>query len=386
MTDLALDIASRVEAFVRGTVFGYEQDPRWETHGPSAELVAEMRAAAKAAGVLTPHILPGGKHLSQRETALVLQASGLSPLGPVAVNTAAPDEGNMLLLGRVATIAQRARYLAPLVAGETRSSFLMTEPASENGAGSDPSLLRTAARRQGDEWVIDGRKTFVTGIDGASCGIIMARTGEEATMFLAPLPNPAVRIERIIDTIDSTMPGGHAVVTIEDLRLTDADVLGEIGRGFEYAQVRLAPARLSHCMRWLGAAKRAHAIASDYACRRRAFGRLLIDHEGVGFQLADNVIDLRTCEQMIAWCADELDSGKRGSAESSVTKVAVSEALFRIADRCVQVMGATGISDDTVVARIFREIRAFRIYDGPTEVHKFALARRIRRSHLGADG
>jgi len=383
MTARAAEIAERVEAFVRDVVIGYETDPRWGPHGPADALVAELRDRARGAGVLTPHILTDGSHLTQRDTAVVLKASGLSPLGPVAVNTAAPDEGNMFLLGKVATPVQRERFLEPLIAGLERSAFLMTEPAAENGAGSDPSLLRTTAVPDGSGWIINGRKTFITGIEGASVGIVMARTGETATLFLIALPDPAVRIERIIDTIDSTMPGGHAEVVIDNLRVTPADLLGEAGRGFDYAQVRLAPARLSHCMRWLGAATRANAIASDYACRRQAFGRLLIDHEGVGFQLADNMIDLRMCEQMIDWCAGVLDGGARGSAESSIAKVAVSEALFRIADRCVQVMGATGVSDDTVVARIFREIRAFRIYDGPTEVHKFALARRIRRAHLG---
>jgi acyl-CoA dehydrogenase len=156
-------------------------------------------------------------------------------------------------------------------------------------------------------------------------------------------------------------------------------MLGASGEGFKYAQVRLSPARLSHCMRWLGLVTRANEIAIDYANRRTAFGKPLVDHEGVGFMLADNLIDLQQCELMIDWCAGVLDGGSLGTVESSMAKVAVSEALFRVADRCVQVTGGTGVSGDTIVEQAFREIRAFRIYDGPTEVHKWSLAKKIKR-------
>jgi len=215
----------------------------------------------------------------------------------------------------------------------------------------------------------------------------MARTGSaettRSTMFLVELPNPAIRIERVLDTIDSSMPGGHAIVVIDGLTVADDQVLGEVDEGFRYAQIRLSPARLSHCMRWHGAATRAQEIATAYATRRKAFGKLLIDHEGVGFMLADNLIDLKQAELMIDWCATVLDGGSLGTSESSMTKVAVSDALFRIADRCVQVMGGSGVSRDTMVEQVFREVRAFRIYDGPTEVHKWSLAKKIKRDALG---
>jgi acyl-CoA dehydrogenase len=207
----------------------------------------------------------------------------------------------------------------------------------------------------------------------------MAKADTGATMFLVDLPNPAARIERVLDTIDSSMPGGHAVVMLKDLRVHVSQVLGAVGEGLKYAQVRLAPARLSHCMRWLGACRRAQEIATRYAVRREAFGKQLIDHEGVGFMLADNRVELKQCELMIDWCAGVLDTGVPGTSESSMAKVAVSEALFRIADRCVQVMGGTGVTRDTVVEQVFREVRAFRIYDGPSEVHRWALARKIKR-------
>jgi acyl-CoA dehydrogenase len=260
----------------------------------------------------------------------------------------------------------------------------MTEPADEGGAGSDPSMMKTTAHLDGNHWVINGRKAFITGAEGAKVGIVMAKSDDGACMFLIDLPNPAVRIERVLDTIDSSMPGGHAVVAIENLRVSADQMLGNSGDGFKYAQIRLSPARLSHCMRWLGACIRANEIATDYANRRMAFGKQLIDHEGVGFMLADNLIDLKQAELMIDWCAEVLDAGNLGTAESSMAKVAVSEALMRVADRCVQVMGGTGVTGDTIVEQVFREIRAFRIYDGPTEVHKWSLAKKIKRDWKAA--
>lgn len=382
VTDQGRAIAALVEHFVRTEIVPFERDPRWGAHGPPETMVEEMRSRARTAGVLTPHILADGRHLSHRDTAVVLRAAGLSPLGPVAVNVAAPDEGNMFLLGRVASPDQQRKYLQPIIEGRARSSFFMTEPAEDNGAGSDPGMLRTTATLDGDYWVINGRKAFSTGAQGARVGIVMAKTPDGATMFLVDLPDPAIRIERVPHTIDSSMPGGHPVSLIDNLRVHSSQVLGEPGEGFKYAQVRLAPARLTHCMRWLGACRRAHEIAAEYATRRQAFGKALIDHEGVGFMLADNMIDLKQSELIIDWCADVLDGGFAGTTESSMAKVAVSEALFRVADRCVQVMGGTGVTRDTIVEQVFREVRAFRIYDGPTEVHRWSLAKKVKREAL----
>jgi acyl-CoA dehydrogenase len=244
-SDRAAVIAARVEAFVREVVAPYERDPRCGAHGPSDELVAELRGLARAADIVTPHILADGSHLDQRETAYVLQRSGLSPLGPIAVNTAAPDEGNMYLLGKVGSADQKRRFLDPLVRGEARSAFFMTEPASEGGAGSDPSMMQTTALMDGNHWVVNGRKTFITGADGAQIGIVMAKSDEGACIFLVDLPDPAIIIERVLDTIDSSMPGGHAIVRIDNLRIPADQMLGNSGEGFHYAQIRLAPARLS---------------------------------------------------------------------------------------------------------------------------------------------
>jgi len=380
LSQRALDLGAKVEAFVRETVIPYEKDTRRDHHGaPLDELVMEMREKARAAGVLTPHILPDGGHLTQLETAYVLQKSGLSPLGPLACNTMAPDEGNMYLLGHVGSPEIKERFLKPLVDGRARSAFFMTEPALEGGAGSDPSMMITTCHQDGNHWVINGKKAFITGAEGAKVGIVMAKAEEGACMFLVDLPDPAIKIVHVPNTIDSSMPGSHATVEINNLRVPSDQMLGHAGEGFKYAQIRLSPARLSHCMRWHGCCERAHEIATDYANRRMAFGKQLIDHEGVGFMLAENMIDLQQSKLMIDWCASVLDTGNLGTVESSMTKVAVSEALMRIADRCVQVMGGMGVTEHTIVEQVFREVRAFRIYDGPTEVHKWSLAKKIKR-------
>lgn len=384
MTDFSrtareLELEARTQRFIRDVVIPYERDPRQTPHGPAPELVAELRAHARRAGLLAPQVAEewGGYGLSHRETATVLRASGYSLLGPIAMNCMAPDEGNMHLLERIATPAQKQRFLAPLAAGTVRSAFLMTEP--DGGAGSDPDMLATTARRDGEHWIIDGRKWLITGAVGAEFGIVMARTGESATMFLTEMNAPGIRIERVLDTMDQGIPGGHAVIALDGLRVHASQVLGAVDEGFRYAQVRLAPARLTHCMRWWGAAQRAHDVAVDYACRRRAFGKPLIEHEGVGFMLARNEVDLRQTQLMIDYVAWTLDQGSRATTESSMAKLSCAETLYAIVDRCVQVLGGLGITGDTPVGRIFSEIRAFRIYDGPTEVHLWSLARRLQR-------
>jgi len=378
---LELELEAKTAAFIRDQVIPYEHDPRILEHGPSDELRIELQAKAKSAGLLVPHLPQayGGQGLNHRQTATVFRAAGYSLLGPVAMNIMAPDEGNMYLLDQVGTPEQKAHFLRPLAAGETRSAFFMTEP--QGGAGSDPSLLATTARRDGNHWVISGRKWLITGAEGAGVGIVMAKTETAATLFLIDLPHPGVVIERVLQTIDRTMPGGHAVVRFDDVRVDADQILGEVEGGFTAAQIRLAPARLTHCMRWWGAASRAHAIATDYAYHRQGFGKPLIDHEGVGFMLADNDIDLHQALLTIdhaAWVLDQHGPLKADTAVSGRAKVAVSEALFKVADRCVQVMGGAGVTGDSPVQQIFRDIRAFRIYDGPTEVHKWSIAKRIK--------
>jgi acyl-CoA dehydrogenase len=198
-----------------------------------------------------------------------------------------------------------------------------------------------------------------------------------ATMFLADMDQPGIYHERSMDTLDNCFTGGHGVLRFDNLRVPATDVLGEVGQGFRYAQIRLAPARLTHCMRWLGQARRAHDIALDYASRRHAFGKPLAEHEGVGFMLADNDIDLHTARLHIWHTAWLLDQGQKGGFESSRAKVACSEAEWRVVDRCVQILGGQGVTADTPVMRIFMDMRAFRIYDGPSEVHRWSMARKL---------
>ena len=374
------DLQERTRAFVIEHCIPAEADPRQDRHGPSDELRRALQAKARDAGLLAPHVGRewGGLGLSHVGKAVVFEEAGYGLLGGLALNIAAPDEGNMHLLEHVATEEQKERFLRPLAAGEARSCFCMTEPPP--GAGSDPGALSTRAVRDGGDYVISGDKWFTTGAYGAAFAIIMA-TGEDgnATMFLADMDEPGIRLVRQMNSLDQGFAGGHGGVRFEGLRLPASAVLGEPGKGFRYAQVRLAPARLTHCMRWLGAARRAHDIACAYARERRAFGKSLVEHEGVGFQLADNEMDLRTSRLLIWHTAWLLDQGERASVDSSMAKVVCSEAIFRVADRCVQVLGGVGTTDDTVVERIFREVRGFRIYDGPSEVHRWSLAQRIAR-------
>lgn len=375
-------LGQRIQDFVREEIIPYEQDARWTAHGPSDDLRRDLNACAKRAGVFAPHVpgCYGGLGLSHVGRAVAFTAAGYSILGPIALHCAAPDEGNMHLLEVVATPEQRERYLRPLATGEVRSCFCMTEPSP--GAGSDPSQMRTTARPEGDNYVIDGEKWLITGAEGAAFAIIMANIIGEgpstgATMFFSSMSAPGIHIERTLDTLDSSFVGGHAVVRFERLRVPKSAILGAAGEGFRYAQVRLAPARLTHCMRWLGSAMRAHDIAVDYARRRTAFGKALGQHEGVSFMLADNEMDIHQAQLSIWHAAWVLDQGSRGGRESSMAKVICSEAVSRVADRSMQILGGLGTTRDTVVERIYREVRSFRIYDGPSEVHRWALGRRI---------
>ncbi len=372
-------LREEVRGFVAERILPFERDPRWGFHGPSEVLRRELLAAAREAGLVAPHLPSayGGRDLDHVSQAIVFEAAGYSPLGPTAMNIMAPDEGNMHLLLKAGTEEQKRRWLVPLAAGDIRSCFLMTEPG---GAGADPTLLSTRAERRGDGFVIHGRKWLITGAGGAAVGIVMADVpGEGATLFLTPMDAPGIRLVRLLDTIDSSFTGGHYEIELDGLEVTRDQVLGEIGEGFRCAQIRLAPARLTHCMRWLGGAVRAQEIARDHAAVRTAFGRPLGEHEGVGFMLADNEIDIVQARHWVWYAAWVLDRGGRGRHETSLAKVAVSEALYRVLDRCVQILGGLGVTHDTVVARLFQDIRAFRIYDGPSEVHRWAIARRCLR-------
>ncbi|HEY2055512.1 MAG TPA: acyl-CoA dehydrogenase family protein [Solirubrobacterales bacterium] len=373
-----IELRERVARFVREVAIPAEARDV-STHGTDEGLRAELQEEAKRRGIFGPQLSEelGGLGLDHRGTAVILEECGYSLLGPQALNCAAPDEGNMHMLDQIASPAQRERYLVPLAAGRIRSCFSMTEPAP--GAGSDPSMLRTQARRTASGWSISGRKWFITGAEGAAFTICMALAEEGATMFLVDSDNPGYRIERVLDATDRAFPGGHAEVVFEDCEVGDDAVLGEVGEGFRYAQVRLAPARLTHCERWLGAARRAHDFALDYVAEREAFSSRLGELGMVQEKLARSLIDLETARLLIWRCAWALDRGASAKHESSVAKAYVAEAVDRVVDNAVQVCGATGVSGEGPLARLIGETRPFRIYDGPTETHLWSIARRQLR-------
>ncbi len=381
------DLRDRTAAFVRDVIIPLEAVARHDEHGPTEEFRLELVALAREAGLLVPHVSKefGGLGLSHVAKALVFEESGYSMLGPVAMHIAAPDEGNMHLLEMVADPDQKERFLRPIASGQARSMFMMTEP--DGGAGSDPSMMKTRADCQPDgSYKINGLKWLITSALGATVAIVMARTFDAAgvdvgaTMFLTEAGAAGIEVEEVLSTMDHNAVGGHAVMRLNDLHVPAAAVLGEVGAGFRYAQVRLGPARLTHCMRWLGAARRCHDIATEYARTRHGFGKPIGEHEGVGFQLADNLTDMQTSRLLILHCAWVLDQGSQARDESSMAKLYVSEATSRVVDRSVQILGGRGITSRTVVRQIYEDIRAFRIYDGPSEVHRMAIARRALRA------
>lgn len=344
-------------------------------------VLAELRPLARAAGLYTPQLPEalGGLGLGWRDRAVLLEEAGRCFLAPGAINCAPPDQPNMINLMQLGTTAQKARYLEPLVAGRLRSCFAMTEPAP--GAGSDPSMLRTRARRRpGGGWVIDGHKWYISGAIGAAFAIVLARTEGGASLFIVDADNPGFKVLRDIGTTGGFGIGGHAEILIEGCEVGDDALLGEPDQGLAYAQMRLEPARLSHCMRFIGRARRALEIAQAYVGRRQSFGQVLAELQQIQVMVADSLIDLQAARLMTWHCAALLDAGQSIKTESAMTKVFVSEAVYRVADRAAQMMGALGMSHDTMVAHILAELRPFRIYDGASELHRATLGRRALRA------
>ncbi|MDC4659989.1 acyl-CoA dehydrogenase [Acinetobacter baumannii] len=378
-----LELQQKVREFIQQEVIPLESDPRQDSHGPSEALRQELVSRARSWGLLTPHASRemGGLGWSHLQKAVAFEEAGYSALGPIALNIHAPDEGNIHLLDVVANDAQKERWLKKLVAGEIRSCFAMTEPAP--GAGSDPSMLQTTAIADGDDYIINGRKWLITGADGASVAIIMAKMEDgSASMFLTDTNVEGFILEKNMNAMDSCFSGGHGILRFENLRIPKENVLGEIGKGFKYAQVRLAPARLTHCMRWLGQARRAHDIATQYARERQSFGKRLGDHQGVAFMLADNEMDILTTRLAVHYCAQVLDLDEKGNYESSLVKVISSEGIWRVVDRSVQILGGQAMTDESVVCKIFKDARGFRIYDGANEVHRMSIAKKLLGKQL----
>ncbi len=383
-------LAARTREFVRDVVIPVELETGGSVHDGDESVRRGLQDAARAAGLLAPQLGRewGGLGLDMRGQSVVFEEAGYSLLGPLALHCSAPDEGNMHLLERIGSPEQQGRWLPELGSGRARSAFAMTEPAP--GAGSDPRALRTRARRVEGGWRIDGRKWFITGARGASLFFVMARTSGEpgdaggATLFLVDGDNPGITVVRDLDTLDVGLFGGHSEVEFRDCVVPDDAVLGEVDRGFEAAQARLAPARLTHCMRWLGLARRAHDIALGYVAQRDAFGDRLANLGMVQQQVADNEIDMAASRALIRHAGWLLDTGREAGNATSMTKVFVAEAVGRITDRAVQLAGATGTAGDLLLSRYWREVRPFRIYDGSSETHRWAIAKRAVKARRTA--
>jgi acyl-CoA dehydrogenase len=379
------DLADRTAAFVREHVVPVESERGGSALDGGDEMRIRLQALAKEAGVYGPHLGPeyGGHGLDMRDRLPVFEEAGYSLFGPIALNCAAPDEGNAHMLAHVASPAQKEEYLGPMARAEVRSCFAMTEPAP--GAGSDPAALSTTATKVPGGWRIDGHKWFITGADGAGFAIVMARTagavGDRggATMFLVDADNPGMKMLRHIETLDESTVGGHCELLFDNCRVSDDAVLGEVDQGFRYAQVRLGPARMTHCMRWLGIARRAQDISVTRVADRQLFGGRLADQGMVQRMIAESEIDIQASRALTLHACWELDQGSSANQSTAIAKAFTAEAVWRVIDRAVQMCGGLGISRDVLLSRFLQEARPFRIYDGPTETHHWAIAKRVVR-------
>lgn len=375
------DYRRRVRAFVEEEILPVEADrANWDEHENIADApLAALRAKAKAAGLWTLQLPKevGGQGLPMVGVAACYEEMNRSIFGPVCFNAAAPDDGNMRLLSMVGTPAQKERWLAPIVEGRVRSAFAMTEP--HPGGGSDPSMMKTRAERKGDRWVVTGRKWFITGADAAQHFILMARTSDDPrkglTAFLFDKDQPGWRIERRIPIMGPEEHGGHCELIFDGLEIPDDNVVMKVGDGLKATQIRLGPARLTHCMRWTGLAKRCLEIAAAYVKERESFGMPLAEHEGVQWMLGETAMQIEIGRLLTMKAAHALDSGSYARKEVSMAKVQVADTLFKAADTAIQLCGARGYSKDTVLEWIYRYARQAKLVDGASEVHKMVLSR-----------
>ena len=370
----------RIGDFVAAEILPLEKDPAsFDEHENIAlPLLEELRRKVKQAGLWAPQIPRelGGLGLNIAGMAVCYEAMARSIFGPAAFNCAAPDDGNMILLARVGTEAQKRRWLMPIIEGRVRSSFAMTEPMP--GAGSDPAAMLTSATKKGDRWVIKGRKWFITGAGIAQHFILIARTSGDArkglTAFLFDRDQPGWRIVRRIPIMGPEEHGGHCELEFDSLEIADENRLLDVGDGLKVTQIRLGTARLTHCMRWLGMARRALEIAGAYVAERESFGTTLARHEGVQWMLGEAAMAVQTGRLLTARAAWKLDQGDFARKEVSMAKVQVADALHKAVDTAIQLCGARGYSRDTPLEWMYRYARQARLVDGASEVHKMVLA------------
>src|SRR6056297_4020317 len=374
----------RIEAFVETHLIPLESDASaYDAHENIALPVLEdMRAKARAEGLWCLQLSGevGGAGLGKIGMAVCYEAMNRSIFGPVVFNSAAPDDGNMMVLEALGTPEQKEQWLAPIVRGEVRSAFAMTEP--HPGGGSDPGMMRTTATRDGDDYVIHGHKWYITGAGEAAHFILLARTSDDArrghTAFLFHRDDPGWQITRRIPIMGPEEHGGHCEMVFEGLEIPAENVLLEEGRGMKVTQTRLGPARLTHCMRWLGLAKRCMEIATAYAETREGFGQRLIERESVAQILGDVAMRIEVGRLLVMKAAQEIDRGGFARKEISMAKIQVANVLHDAADAAIQINGARGYSKDTVVEWIYRYARQARLVDGADEVHRMVLSRELR--------
>jgi acyl-CoA dehydrogenase len=346
------------------------------------DLLETVRKKAKQAGLWAPQSPKefGGMGLPVIAWAVMYEEANRSIFGPNALNCQAPDDGNMNVLARVGTPAQKDRWLRPIVEGKVRSSFAMTEP--HPGGGSDPSMIRTKAEKRGGKRIVTGRKWFISGAAEASHFILIARTSEDPrrglTAFLFHKDQPGWRIVRRIGNLGPEEHGGTCELLFNGLEIPDENVLMGEGDGLKLTQIRLGPARLTHCMRWLGLAKRCMEIAQAYVQEREGFGIKLADRESVQIKLGEVAHQIQIGRLLTMHAAWKLDQGDRASKEISMAKIHVADTLHLAADVAIQLNGARGYSKDTVLQWIYRWARAAKIVDGASEVHKMVLARSVK--------
>jgi acyl-CoA dehydrogenase len=380
------ELVARVRSYVHEDVLPLEatldHPEALDEHWP---VVETLRDRARELGIFTPHLPQewGGLGVGVLGMSLISQECGISAYASLGLNAMAPDEGNMHTLLSAGTPEQQAEFLAPLAAGRTRSCFAMTEP---DVASSDPTNLRTTAVRDGDAWVLNGRKWFITGGVGAAFAIVVAKTGSEGighrnySLILVPTDTPGWRVIRDPGLIGAHYAGGHPEIELRDVRVPLANLLGAEGEGFVIAQKRLAGGRLAHAMRWIGVAQAALDRATEHLLTREAFGKRLADHQALQTYLADSAMDLYASRLMVLHTAWKVESGLPHRQEVAMTKTFVAEAFGRVVDRAVQIFGSHGVTtDDHPIAQWYADARAARIYDGTSEVHRMTIARGLVR-------
>src|SRR5215217_1338951 len=383
------DIRARIAAFVDREILPVEADPAAYDEHENIRLdrLESLRAKAKAEGLWCLQLKPesGGQGLGKVGMAVTYEAMNRSIFGPATFNSAAPDDGNMMVLESIGTPAQKERWLQPIVRGEVRSAFAMTEP--HPGGGSDPSMIQTRAERRGSTYVVHGRKWFITGAEEASHFILVARTSDDPryglTAFLFHKDQPGWRIIRRIPIMGPEEHGGHCELEFDGLEIPEENVLLGEGQGLRVTQIRLGPARLTHCMRWLGLAKRCLEIAQGYAAERYAFQQRLADRESIQLMLGGLAMRIEIGRLLVMKAAWELDRGGHARKEVSMAKVHVANVLHKAADTAIQINGARGYSKDTPLEWIYRYARQARLVDGADEVHKMVLERNLEQEGRG---